>query len=1320
LLIGAVFLIVATASLFYVVLYSTQFHLFVKNKIIAEAQELTGGRVTLRDFNFNYRNLQADFYELTIHGTEKDPTTPFFFTKRLTVKLKIISVFKRTIDLRELAFDRPSIYVWVDSEGRNNFPERRVKAEATRTDLFDLAVKTFIVSGGALNYNDQHIPLQFALNNLETRITFDASQTQYVGQLAYSNSQLRLPPRGALPHDLSARFEVGRRGARLSDVTVTTGRSRLSAIATLTNYQQPVIDADYKADLDLASLRGLLPDAQLPTGDVVLTGSVHYDDARPGPAINRLNLKGNLISQQLHLSAPEFKTTVHHLRGDYLLAKGDLRLDHIAATVLGGSVQGHLLARSLLEVPEFHAQVALRSLALQQIKQAVNAGIEHVHIAGTVSGRSTVAWRGALEHLLITSDLTIKASASPQKISNPQYAIRNPQSPVVPIEGTIHSRYDGAREVLSFERSYVRTPHTELRLGGSIGRQARLDFSVRSDDVRELDLLAADFLKAQGGKAGAPALPVGVTGAAEFSGALSGSLKNPHVAGRLAARALQLRGTQWKSIQADLEYDKTMVAIRRAQLNNAGGRIDLDLWAALHNGSFTEYSPIRVQAALRQVQIADLQRLAALQYPVSGVLSADVRMTGSKARPVGNGTVQLANARAWEEPIDSLSAQFQATGDEARVSNLRLTAAAGTVTGDLRYEFKTEGYEARLQAPQINLARIEILRARAIPVSGILSLSAAGRGTVKDPQLQATVHAPSLTVQQEQFKNVNAEATVAHQLANFKVQSDVTGAYLNAVGQVVLDREYYLTSHVTLRNAVLETLLAAYLPDKAPPVRGQFEATADIRGSLKQPTGLQADAEIPKLSLRYQNIDIANTEPLRFHYRNQALTIEQAALAGADTQVRLSGTVPLTEAQSMRVTTAGTVNLKLLRIIDRDLISEGQAQLNLTALGSITQPRVEGNLAIRNGVLSHHDLPVTLSEVNGDAVFNGTRVDVSRFTAQAGGGELQVTGFAVYNNKNVQYDLKATGRQVRVRYPEGVRILLDSDLAFQGTSRFARLNGQVLINRISLTNNFDLANLLNQFSSPSIPPPPDAFTRRVRFDVGIRSTEELSFGASKFNLQGLVNLRLRGTAADPGLTGRINATNGELYFASNRYRISRGVIEFVNPVRIDPVLNVAATTTVDRYEITINFNGPFDKLRTRYISDPPLPPVDVINLLAFGKPTEQQTGATTTARPPQLGAASILAQALSSTVSSRAEKLFGITRLQIDPLLGGSGRNPTARLGIQQRVSKDLTFTFATGISSTQQELIQIEYQINKRFSVTALRDENGSMAFDVKFKKVF
>jgi translocation and assembly module TamB len=165
------------------------------------------------------------------------------------------------------------------------------------------------------------------------------------------------------------------------------------------------------------------------------------------------------------------------------------------------------------------------------------------------------------------------------------------------------------------------------------------------------------------------------------------------------------------------------------------------------------------------------------------------------------------------------------------------------------------------------------------------------------------------------------------------------------------------------------------------------------------------------------------------------------------------------------------------------------------------------------------------------------------------------------------------------------------------------------------------------------------------------------------------------------------------------------------------VVNLYITTAVQQYNITLNLMGSVDRLKTTYTSDPPLPPADIINLLALGVTAEESA---TNATPTSVSAESIVAQGVASQVSGKIQKLAGISQLTIDPLASGNTTDPGAQVSIQQRVTGNILLTFSTDVTSTQATTVQLQYRTSRQTSVSVLRDQNGGYAVDFRIHKTF
>jgi translocation and assembly module TamB len=229
------------------------------------------------------------------------------------------------------------------------------------------------------------------------------------------------------------------------------------------------------------------------------------------------------------------------------------------------------------------------------------------------------------------------------------------------------------------------------------------------------------------------------------------------------------------------------------------------------------------------------------------------------------------------------------------------------------------------------------------------------------------------------------------------------------------------------------------------------------------------------------------------------------------------------------------------------------------------------------------------------------------------------------------------------------------------------------------------------------------------------------------HLSGDADLRLRGSVAHPAVLGRADILEGEASFNGTKFRLEHGDITFANPVTIEPILNLEASTHVRNYDLAITITGTPDQpggLRVSYRSEPPLPQSDIIALLALGRTSEEsaqlQEQSGQTAYTDQASDI-ILNQAINSTVSSRVQKLFGASRIKIDPQGLTTETNPTARgpqVTIEQQFANNVTLTYSTNVSQSSQQIIQGEYFFTRNLSAVGTRDQNGVVSFDLRIRR--
>jgi translocation and assembly module TamB len=137
-----------------------------------------------------------------------------------------------------------------------------------------------------------------------------------------------------------------------------------------------------------------------------------------------------------------------------------------------------------------------------------------------------------------------------------------------------------------------------------------------------------------------------------------------------------------------------------------------------------------------------------------------------------------------------------------------------------------------------------------------------------------------------------------------------------------------------------------------------------------------------------------------------------------------------------------------------------------------------------------------------------------------------------------------------------------------------------------------------------------------------------------------------------------------------------------------------------------------------------------VSLITTGSFASVETGVTS---PTQSGintAAELLTDALVSSPIRRAtDKLFGLSRFEISPVISGVKQTPTARLTVGRRINRNLIVTYSTNLSEDQRQILSVEYRVSNRLSLIAQYEQKSlnnfvrsrdSFSFEIRFRKKF
>lgn len=1256
----------------------------------------TGRQVAIGDFRLRLTNFGLELFDVVVHGPEPRSTPPLVHIQHVAADIHLGSALRGRLHLKKLLIERPVVHISTNPSSGSKSPAPKSGPGGGIETIVDLAVEECVIKDGAIYLNDANAQLAAEVHNLRLRTEFNPEHDSYHGLLRYNPGKLHYGDHPPVLHGLDATFVMTPRNFTMEKLAITSGHSRIIAHGSLENFDRPQAAAAYEAQFSAEDLSRVLKSDSLTAGTVQVTGSLTYDSQGGESFLQNAVLAGAVSGSGLTVRLPAGPTEVREVKAAYKLANGNVEVQDIGAQGLGGSLKADLTIHDIQGASHSALKAQLREISLEQLQPMMQFAEPKAHLSGRINADAAATWDHAFANLAVQTDVSLKGAIGQSTLT-----------------GAVHSHYVAGRHI-ELRESYIRTPETSLTMHGEVGSHSELEVALHSGDLHELELLVADITTTFTGN---PPRKLDLYGSGSLTGSVTGVLTEPRLEGKLELQNPRVAGTSWRILRSDIHLGPSEFRLRNAVLEGyRKGQINLDLYTGLDDWVYNSAKPIQLQISASQIAVADVLRLADLHCPLSGALSGKALFTGSGLHPLGRGEFSLVDGEIYSEPIENLNVGFQA--DEQTVhSRLVVHLLAGAAHAELSLDPETKTYQANMQSDNIRLEQLHTLQQLKLPIRGTLSLRASGRGTIASPEAKATLKLSELQFEQLGITGLTLEANIQHRRAEMLLSSTSAQTPINGHATIEIKPPYLADLQFDAAHLSLLPLLALYAPV---PSGAQAETGlhASLRGNLQNTKQLEGHANIQGLTVSYHEFRLDAAKPIRLGYQNGILALEPTSIEGTGINLQAEAAAPLSDLNKAEYVLHGDVDLHIVQMIQPDLTCTGQIQFDLDsrrrAPGSDSYPEVR----LVNVGLHTPDFPLGLDKTNGVFSVGQKRIEVKSFEGQSGGGTVSLRGGLTFR-PSLHVDLGLTGKGVRLRLPEGVRAILDSDLTVAGDEQEAKLSGTVALQRVSLTPDFDLDNAIRQFhAEEELSASPSEFARHVRLDLALESASEIDLVSTRVSLHGNANLRVAGSLAEPVILGRANLMSGDLFLGGNRYVMQSGAIDFVNPVRTEALVNVRAQTRINQYLINLIAEGPADRLNITFTSDPPLAPSDIISLLAFGNPGE--ANASNLLITGALGAQPALVQGLGNAVTNRVQRFAGLSYFSVNPALGSSDQNAGARVIVQHRVTSNLVVTYSADVTSTQDQAVQLEYRFNQRWSVSGIRDQNGGFGATVSFHRIF
>lgn len=814
---------------------------------------------------------------------------------------------------------------------------------------------------------------------------------------------------------------------------------------------------------------------------------------------------------------------------------------------------------------------------------------------------------------------------------------------------------------------------------------------------------------------------------------LEGPIDDLTITAEMTLRDFRYLGKSFGDVKANLFYEDLVLSFPEIHATTGESRysvlgLTFDL-SGREPGRWTATADIRAEGAwvhdVPGVLRDDPQEWAM----VDGLVDADVRLayrSWTNAFDVSfDGRARRATYQG--QPLDFVSASGRWRGGAFQIPRFRIERSGGWVEGSATYSRKgrleTEFHGEGLPLEEFlgeALGGVD-LHARAA-VNGTLEgpVEALG-GRVAMRLTETTVAGQPLgevagEVELEAGREARVKGTVETGNIRFAARADLSGRSRIGV-EAEFDR---------LRPLVFvdDPRLAGYDLE----LSGR---TAFVVG-LGRTFSIAGKADLSRFELETPRGRVSATEAVWLDFDERGVEFRRGRFeAPAGSRFTLLGRAG---ADRLDLDLQGTADLATVAALFAPDLPEvsGRLELGARLTGTLQDPQLVGTVRLADGRIATGERWGDVTGLSAELTLTPSLVTIDRCSGRFLDGNFRLGGgVGLERFSPVSYDLYLDFGGFSTELTETLPITMDGTVRIAGDRNDFRpvITGDVWVTRLAYTDPIRLGVSLSTLGRTTVSAVPTFRPEddQVRFDVRLHG-EGLSIRnnliEATFHIDDASQpFRLVGTNQLYGLVGAMVIDHGQMRFRRSVFDVTRGVVTFDSPWRIDPRFDVVAETEVRDWRILLTATGRRDDLRLVTTSDPDLPEEDVVLLLTLGMTREEAE---------LLGAEGAVGGALAEVfdealgVSERVNRYVPlIDQMRLTTEYSTRTGRSEPRISIGKRLSDQVRIEASSALTDTHDFRAVFSYEVTDQLSFEGVYDNNndqqfGNVGADVRWRIEF
>lgn len=797
-----------------------------------------------------------------------------------------------------------------------------------------------------------------------------------------------------------------------------------------------------------------------------------------------------------------------------------------------------------------------------------------------------------------------------------------------------------------------------------------------------------------------------------FSGTsrITGSLADPEAVAEVSGKDLALASYTLGDGSLDLHFSQKTLFIDAFRLTNKGSHLAAQGNATLLEEDFSLMADPEFQVSLQGSSLF----LSDFSDRMDGRLSVNGMIKGSSDDLSGNLDLTGSQLSLEGQEIDGFSLETVLEGHTVTIKDMdiRVTPDAG-FKGQGWVSFPDRRWEIRLSSQDFPLTALDILTQKAL-TGGQMSMDLSGSGTFDHPVVKSRVTVVGMEINHHPLDDMDLSIGIENRVARVKGRMGMQ-----------LEGEYHFDDNTFLAAADMDAFdLSSYFN-----AAGQDDFSGRITGSIASSGKIndlqmiQAKADINTLSLEYKKEDFIHIPDLTLSMANGRFHLPEArvALLGKE-GLKIKGEGSLKE--NIHLELNGKIPFPAITPLLGEINdASGDILLSAALEGSVSDPRLSADVRLAALGMSVPGIEQKFKGINGTIKITPEFVEIQRVTGGLDDGRFDLSGTIGLKGLFPEtYHLDLTGQQLFLEFPDMMDITLNTRLSLTGNRDKSDLKGDIVLleGRYSKAVELNLARAAEKKREfkPDLEKQETPFLEKMALDIDIRHGEPFWVDNNLALLSIRSDLKLSGTAADPLIAGRARVESGTITFQKNEFEVKKGVIDFINPYRIEPSIDVEADLSVRSWIINLIVTGTPDNLDFKFTSTPKEEHADILSLLAFGKTTRELRKADggSVVSPDD-----ILAGFVAETLQKNIKDASGIDYLEIKPDSGDNHDTPGVNVVVGKELSRQMTVKY--GVDVRNGETVQrmtTDYKLLENLLMRGFQDTGGHFGGELKYRLEF